>query len=283
MARLQYSPVVTDAAGRARVQLGSDHPGVTDVAYRTRRDELAALATAWRPGQPVPSPRYTDAEQEIWRTVSTALTDLHERYAAKDFLEGKQALHLSGDRIPQLAEITALLKPAAAFCYQPVAGLAPLQEFYGAFADGVFWSTQYLRHPSAPLYTPEPDLLHEVIGHANQLAHPTFAELYRLFGHAVKRASGDASLRCLSRVFWYTMEFGVVWDGSELRAFGAGILSSVGEVQSFRAADVRPADLDTMGRGIYDISHYQPVLYSWRSLPEMRDRLSEFLEHFDRG
>lgn len=278
----RYSPVRTTTAGRVTVDLPDDHPGVTDPAYRERRDELAGLAARWRPGEPVPEPAYLEEEHSVWAAVSDALAELHERYACSAYLTGKDTLQLPADRVPQLSEVGERLDPIAGFRYLPVAGLAPLRDFYGSFASGVFYSTQYLRHPSVPLYTPEPDVIHEVIGHANQIAAPGYGELYQMVGEAVGRAESEASLRFLSHVFWYTMEFGVVWEGKELKAFGAGILSSVGETASFQSdADVRPADFLAMGQGEYDITHFQPVLYSWSSPAALEDGLSSFFANFD--
>ena len=277
----RYSPVRTTTGGRVTVELAGDHPGVTDPVYRARRDELAGLAAHWSPGEPIPAPQYSPAEDEVWATVSASLEELHERHACSAFLSGKDAIGLPTDRVPQLAEVGDLLEPVAGFRYYPVAGLAPLRDFYGSFASGMFWSTQYLRHPSVPLYTPEPDVIHEVIGHANQLAAPGYADIYRLVGRAVERAGTEEALRFLSHVFWYTMEFGVVHEGVRLKAYGAGILSSVGETATFADADVRPADFLAMGEGGYDITHFQPVLYSWPSPAALEDGLSSFLASFD--
>ena len=277
----RYSPVRKGPGGKVTVELAGDHPGVTDPAYRARRDDLAALAASWVPGEPVPAPEYTEEEHAVWAEVSTALEDLHERHACTAFLEGKDALRLPSDRVPQLSEVTALLEPIAEFRYHPVAGLAPLRDFYGSFAGGVFWSTQYLRHPSVPLYTPEPDVIHEVIGHANQLAAPGYSELYRMVGAAVERTESEHALRFLSHVFWYTMEFGVLYEGSRLKAFGAGILSSVGETAAFSEADVRPVDLLAMGNGLYDITRFQPVIYAWESEGALVEGLGRFLESYD--
>lgn len=277
----RYSPVRTTTGGRVTVELAGDHPGVTDAAYRARRDDLAGLAARWSPGQEIPEPVYRDEENGVWATVWAALSELHERHACRAFLEGKSALDLPADRVPQLTEVSRRLAPRAGFRYLPVAGLAPLRDFYGSFAGGVFWSTQYLRHPSVPLYTPEPDVIHEVVGHANQLAGPGYADLYRLFGRAVERTRTDVALRFLSQVFWYTMEFGVVFEGRQLKALGAGILSSVGETAAFADAEVRPADFLEMGRAEYDITRYQPVLFSWPSPAAMEDGLAGLLETFD--
>jgi phenylalanine-4-hydroxylase len=277
----RYSPVRAGPGGKVTVELAGDHPGFTDAAYRARRDDLASLAARWTPADPIPTPEYTDAEHSVWRTVSAALVGLHEQFACSAYLEGKDFLRLPGDRVPQLTEVTEGLEPLSGFRYHPVAGLAPLRDFYRSFASEVFWSTQYLRHPSVPLYTPEPDVIHEVIGHANQLAAPGYADIYRLVGAAVERTQGEEALRFLSHVFWYSMEFGVVREGKELKAFGAGILSSVGETASFRDADVRPVDFLAMGRAEYDITRFQPVLYCWSSPSELEDSLTAFLSAYD--
>jgi phenylalanine-4-hydroxylase len=276
-----YSPVSRDAAGDVTVRLGADHPGVHDARYRARRNEIAARSLDWKLGDPVPRIEYSAAEHEVWRVCSEELAPLHRRFACRGFLEATGTLGLPADHVPQLSEITERLEPLTGFRYFPVAGLAPLRDFYGAFAGSAFFSTQYLRHPSMPLYTPEPDVVHEVVGHANQLAVPEFAAIYRLVGAAVDRTHGEEALRFLSHVFWFTMEFGVVVEDGELRAYGAGILSSIGETGAFREADIRPLDFEAMGRATYDITRYQPVLFAAHSMGELVDRVSEFLVGYD--
>jgi phenylalanine-4-hydroxylase len=275
-----YSPVST-LDGAVRVELSEDHPGFSDPAYRRRRDDLAALALDYRPGDPIPTPTYTDTEHEVWRIVSQELAVKHRQYANREFLEAVEALALPTDRIPQLFEVTEQLAPLSGWTYLPVAGLAPLRDFYGSFAEGVFHSTQYIRHHSVPLYTPEPDIVHEVLGHANQLAHPDFADLCRLVGQVVQRLESPEALRFLSKVFWFTFEFGVAWEAGELRTYGAGILSSYGELDNFRAAEVRPLDWAAMGTLDYDITRYQPVLFAAPSVPALVEELRRFLEAFD--
>jgi phenylalanine-4-hydroxylase len=279
--RNRYSPVLTTAEGQVRVELAEDHPGLCDPVYRRRRDELAALAARWQPGDPLPEPRYTVEEHEVWAQVMAALEPLHDKHACSAYLEGKAALDLPPDRVPQLSELSRALSPLCGFRYQPVAGLAPLRDFYGSFAAGTFWSTQYLRHPSVPLYTPEPDVIHELVGHANQLAAPGLAGLYRLFGLAVQRSTSEEALKFLSTVFWYTMEFGVVRERGAVRAIGAGILSSVAETATFGQATLLPADPWAMSETAYDITALQPVLYLWPSQAALEDGLQEFLDGFD--
>lgn len=262
-------------------QLSADHPGFTDAAYRSRRQALSEVAAAYRRGHRVPDAPYADEEHELWKTCSAELGRRHDEFACEEYLRGVDALGLADDHVPQLSEVTALLKPVTGFAYEPVPGLVSPWNFYGALADGWFMSTQYIRHHSVPYYTPEPDVIHEVIGHANQLASPRFADIYRRVGAAVKRVRSDQAVQFLSRVFWFTIEFGVVRERGELKAYGAGILSSFGELEAFRDADVRPFDVAAMGNQPYDITRYQPVLFAADSTDALVGELTDFLDHYD--
>ncbi|WP_024802369.1 phenylalanine 4-monooxygenase [Nocardia sp. BMG51109] len=271
-----YSPVTTGDDGDVTVHLSDEHPGANDPEYRTRRNAIAARALAYRPGEPAPRIDYTDEEQEVWRIVSAELARKHRTYAAREVLEGEQRLGLPSGHIPQLDEVSSKLLPLSGFRYVPAAGLVPLREFFGSFADRIFHSTQYIRHHSAPLYTPEPDAIHEIIGHANQLASPRFAAIYAEAGTAVARLETEAALKFLADVFWFSLEFGVVREGTEIRCYGAGLLSSFGEIEEFRHAELRPLNVVEMGTRTYDITHYQPVLYCAESVSEIEDMIGGF-------
>jgi phenylalanine-4-hydroxylase len=276
-----YSPVTKAEDGSVTVHLSDDHPGKTDPVYQRRRNEIASAALAWCRGEPIPQIDYTDDEHEVWRTVQRELAPKHARYACTPFLEAKAALELPTDYIPQLNEVTDRLAPLTGFHYVPAAGIVPVKEFYGCLADREFHSTQYIRHPSAPLYTPEPDLIHEVIGHGNLLADPEFAELNRLAGEAARRAHTDEGVQYVADVFWFTIEFGVVYEHDELRAYGAGILSSYGEIEEFRQMEIRPLDFHQMGTIEYDITKYQPVLFAAESMGHLVDAVGQFFSDFD--
>jgi phenylalanine-4-hydroxylase len=272
-----YSPVTAGEDGKVTVHLADDHPGAADPDYQARRNEIAALALAWQPGEPAPDVRYSDEEQEVWRTVCREIAPKHEQLAIREFIEAKEALDLPVEGVPSLDLVSERLRPLTGFGYVPAAGLVPLREFYGSLSERVFHSTQYVRHPASPLYTPEPDIIHEVVGHGHLLATPTFSELHRLTGEATNRLTDDENLRFLSRVFWFSVEFGVVVEDGELKAYGAGILSSYGEIDEFREMEHRPLDLVEMGTADYDITHYQPVLYRAESLDEVREIVGGFL------
>jgi phenylalanine-4-hydroxylase len=276
-----YAPVTRSDSGDVTVHLGTDHPGASDPEYRVRRNAIAALALDWRAGEPPPTVSYTDAEHEVWRIVCGELHDLHQRLACELYLEGKQILGLPEDRIPQLVEVNELLTPLTGFRYVPAAGLVGLLEFYGSLADGIFHSTQYVRHHSVPLYTPEPDVLHEVFGHGNCLAHDRFAALYRIAGEAARRVQSTEALEFISKVFWFSLEFGVVRERGEIRTYGAGLLSSYGEIQQIAQADLRPLEIARMGVQTYDITHYQPILFCADGFNEVEDVVGGFFATVD--
>jgi phenylalanine-4-hydroxylase len=274
-----YSPVTAGDDGSVTVHLAHDHPGANDPVYRARRNEIAAAALAWTPGEPTPHIDYTESEQEVWRTVCRELWPKYERYAFAEFREALEKLQLPREYVPELDEVSEKLEPISGFRYLPAAGLVPLREFYGSLEHRRFYSTQYVRHPDVPLYTPEPDIIHEVIGHGHLLATPTFSELHRLAGEATNRLQDDENVSFLSKVFWFSVEFGVVMEDGELRAYGAGILSSYGEIEEFRGMELRPLDLIEMGTADYDITQYQPVLYRAESMDEVREVVGGFFKY----
>ncbi len=273
-----YSPVTTRDGGQVTVHLHDGHPGADDPEYRRRRNAIAAAALAWRPGAPAPRIDYGEGEEAVWRTVCRELAPLHDRLAVGEFRDAVGRVALPVNRIPGLDDVSARLAARGGWRYVPAAGLVDLRTFYGALAGRRFHSTQYVRHGAMALYTPEPDIVHEVIGHGHLLATPTFGELHRRAGVAARRLAREDSLRFLSRVFWFTLEFGVVVEDGDLRAYGAGILSSYGELGEFRAMQLRPLDVREMGTAEYDITRYQPVLYRAESVAEIEAVIGGFFD-----
>src|SRR5262249_11715992 len=186
---------------------------------------------------------------------------LHRRYACPEFLECFPELRFQRDRISQLTEMNERMRGLSGFRMVPVAGLVTPRLFMAHLADDLFLATQYVRHHSAPLYTPEPDVIHELIGHASLLAHPVFAEMNRLFGEATLRAD-EPTTEKLIRLYWYTLEFGVVQEGDALKVVGAGLLSSFGELGGFeKRAQLRPLDLEEIAVTPFNPTQYQGTLF----------------------
>lgn len=262
------------------VQLDPDHPGFRDREYRARRNQIAQLATNYRPGDQIPDAPYTADEDRVWQTIWQRLRPTHQEHACQEYLDALTRLNFSDDRIPQLREVNEKVHAISGFRLEPVAGLVQPRVFLENLADGVFLCTQYIRHHSTPMYTPEPDVVHEIVGHGVTLACPQLAELNRMFGQAVKRTESAEALERLSRVYWFTVEFGVLKEDSELKAYGTGLLSSAGEMQEMHEAELRVLDPGAASIEKYDPTRFQPVLFCADSFDQMHETVSQFLREW---
>lgn len=252
----------------------------TDAApasYWTRREEIASLAAGL--DAPAAIIDYGEHEHAVWATVAATMGPMWERHASASVIAARERLDLPTDRVPQLVEVDAWLRALTGFGFRAVAGILESDTFFDALAHRVFPSTQYLRWEGSPLYTPEPDVIHEVMGHGNCLACPEIAELHRLAGAVDARIHDERARQLIAAVFWFTVEFGVVREGGTTKAYGTGLLSSPGELEWFgEHAEIRPIDIVDMGTLAYDIHHYQPVLFEGQSLQHIVDVVGGFYE-----
>ena len=274
---IETTPVLQDHVEVRLIHLDPDHPGFRDREYRARRNAIAEIATTYRSGDPIPDAPYTELEHGVWQTIWKALGPAHQEHACDEYLKCLERLDFDSDRIPQLREVSEKVEAISGFRLEPVAGLVEPRVFLESLANGVFLSTQYIRHHSTPLYTPEPDVAHEIIGHAVTLASPRLAEINRLFGEAVRRTTDAAELDRLSRVYWFTIEFGVLRENGRVKAYGTGLLSSAGELEEMHNAELVPLDLEAAASHVYDPTHYQAILFCAESFDQVDQMLREFL------
>jgi phenylalanine-4-hydroxylase len=260
----------------ALVVLDRDHPGFRDLEYRRRRDAIARLALDHRIGEAVPEVAYTEEEHEVWRVVQDHLAPLHARYACRAYRDAAAKLSLDRERVPQLAALNQELRSKTddgheSFSMLPVAGLVTPKLFMDHLDDRIFLSTQYMRHHSRPLYTPEPDVIHELVGHAPTFLDPGFVRLSRAFGRGSRQAEGQR-VDHLIRLYWYTLEFGLVMEDGELRVAGAGLLSSFGELERFEAqARIVPFEIERIIEAPFDPTGYQDTLFLAPSFASLVD------------
>ncbi len=266
------------AERNAIVQLDPDHPGFRDPEYRARRNQIAQIALTFQPGHEIPDAPYSEAENRVWQTIWHALQPAHQKYACAEYLSAVKKLSFVPDRIPQLREVNERVQRISGFRLEPVAGLVEPRVFLESLADGVFLCTQYIRHHSTPFYTPEPDVVHEILGHGVTLASEPLAQLNRLFGAAVRRTRSSAALDRLARIYWFTIEFGVLIEDGELKAYGTGLLSSAGELEAMSRAELRPLDVEEAAETEYDPTHFQPVLFCADSFASLDSQLTAFLK-----
>ena len=260
------------------VQLDPDHPGFRDAAYRKRRNDIARVAAEYKEGDPIPAVEYTPEEHEVWRTVWRQLAPVHQKNACKEYLAASANLSLSRDRIPQLGEVSERIKKLSGFQMLPVGGLVEARDFIGNLSRNIFLSTQYIRHHSVPLYTPEPDIVHELVGHAASLTVPAYVELNRAFGRAAMRVD-DETLKAVVNVYWFTIEFGLAMEDGRPKAYGAGLVSSFGELDTFeKNAEIKPFVIENIGATTYDPTQYQKVLFVAPSFDRMVNDLMTWLD-----
>ncbi|AJC60568.1 hypothetical protein [Streptomyces sp. 769] len=222
---------------------------------------------------------YSAEEDLLWGTMVSKLNAMHPRVASSRYLQAKNRLPLPADRAPRIDDLGQRLNNSTGFRLLPVDGLTPVADFYGRFAADIFSTALYLRCPSRPHYSPEPDMLHELVGHVVMLSDPLFADLYRLFGEATNNAACAQDLQAISQVFWFTMETGLVQEEGQAKAYGAALLSSTGELDKLGTFPVEKFSIQEMIESDYDISTYQGKLFIAQSVEEMASEVRSFLTH----
>lgn len=251
------------------VELEADHPGFNDPEYRRRRNEIAASARTHEIGERPPRIEYTSTEDRTWQSVLSQLLGLYPTHACAEYLRIFDDIGFSQDQVPQLAELDDYLRQKTGFRIQPVSGLVNGRDFLASLAQRVFPSTAYIRHHSRPEYTPEPDICHELLGHLPMLAIPEYADLMQTIGEG-SLAGSDAEIEQFARLYWYTIEFGVVRQEGAIKAYGAGLLSSPGELAFAigRQPEIRRFDPQEARKIEYPITSYQPLIWEVFSIRE---------------
>ena len=274
-------PAFTDMPFEDIEELHLDHPGASDQEYRTRRDYIASLSKKFRETGVITDVEYNEQEQGIWRHVAARLEELHQKHASPFYLKAKRDLGISNDRIPQLSEMNRKLKESTNFRLAPIEGLVDTRAFLSWLSWRTMLSTQYIRHHSRPEYTPEPDIVHEAIGHIPMFTNTNFADYSQFIGHGARIAT-DEQIEELGRLYWFTVEFGLVEHEGDIKAYGAGLLSSFGELAHAFSDKVerRPFDLEQVINTPYDYSDMQPILYVIPSYAELKEVTREYISRF---
>ncbi|XP_075966359.1 tryptophan 5-hydroxylase 1-like [Anarhichas minor] len=262
-------------------ELDADHPGFKDNIYRKRRKYFADLAMSYKFGDPILRIDFTTEEVRTWGVVFRELNKLYPSHACKEHLKNLPLLtkhcNYSEDNIPQLEDVSHFLKEHSGFIIRPVAGYLSPRDFLAGLAFRVFHCTQYVRHSSEPLYTPEPDTCHELLGHVPLLAEPSFAQFSQEIGLASLGASDDA-VQKLATCYFFTVEFGLCKQDGRLRAYGAGLLSSISELKHALSdkAHILPFDPVVTCNQECMITTFQDVYFVSESFEDAKNKMREF-------
>jgi len=266
------------------LELEPGHPGLGDEAYISRRKELFALCRKHRLEQlGPPLIEYTPEETRIWREVSPKLDELHQKHASQLYLQAKRELAITRDEIPQLRLLSERVQRETNMHLVPAEGPLPYRLFYTYIGERGFPVTQFIRHGSHPEFTPEPDMIHDCLGHVPPLLNRDYAELLVLIGKAVSTTTRGEQVLALKRFSWFSIEFGLIEEAGEVKVFGAGILSSTGEIPySLFSPEVtrQPFVTDVVINTDYDPSRMQDKLFVAPSLPFLRRELEGLVRRF---
>lgn len=216
---------------------------------------------------------YSAAEDKVWNTLYLRQEALLAGRASEDFINGLKALDLSPDHIPQLPDISQKLREATGWEVAPVAALISARDFFELLANKKFPAATFIRDQSSLNYVQEPDIFHELFGHCPMLTNQVYADFVHAYAKRVLTFD-EADWPLLQRFFWFTVEFGLIQDASGLRAYGGGILSSIGETPySVESSEAMRVLFDPVAvfRMPYRIDALQPVYFVIDSYQKLYD------------
>jgi phenylalanine-4-hydroxylase len=219
---------------------------------------------------------YTDEQHNVWAELLGRMLPELERHAAREYLDGFEIIGLQRDHLPNLASISARLSPRTGWTSTPVSGFLPAPVFFEMLASRLFPTTIWLRKRNSLEYTPEPDIFHDVFGHVPMHAHPVFADFLAHYGWVCSRVENADVLEKLGRLFWYTVEFGLIRERNGIKIYGSGLISSHGEcrnvmeghcaVHDFSLREVlnTPVKVDELHKLLFAVSSFDQIFEAMR-------------------
>lgn len=221
--------------------------------------------------------RYTSENHAAWgRLFDKRMRELQSS-GSELFLQGAASIGLNRDTVPDLAEINRRLALLTGWEAVPVSGFIPAGDFFGCLAERKFPTTITIRPLDRLDYIPEPDIFHDVFGHVPLHADPVFADFLQRFGQVAIRAHTAEQTAWMARLFWFTVEFGLIQEGQHVKVYGSGLISSAADAANALSDDCdrRPFDLDEVIHQPFEIDHLQNTLFVANSFDQLFDAVSE--------
>ena len=225
---------------------------------------------------------YTEENQETWRTLYDRQMEYLADNASNVYLSGARNIKLVRDHIPYLSgpkSVNTFLMPLTGWQSKAVPGYLPAKAFFACLARREFPTTIVIRPKESIDYLPEPDIFHDIFGHVPLHADPTFADFLQTYGKAALTTDDPHHTERLARLFWFTVEFGLIREGGRNRLYGSGLISSPGESKhalTSKDVDRRPFDLEAVCNTSFEIDHFQPILYVLDSFEQLRDAMDTY-------
>ena len=220
---------------------------------------------------------YTAEQHAVWaELVGRVLPEL-EKHAARAYLDGFQIIGLQTDRLPRLASISARLEPRTGWNSTPVSGFLPAPAFFEMLAARRFPTTTWLRSRDSLEYTPEPDIFHDVFGHVPMHANKVFADFLQHYGRVCASIEDERVLERLGRLFWYTVEFGIIRQDGAVKVYGSGLISSHGECRNVMAGNCAIHDftLDEVLATKVKVDELHKLLFAVSSFEQVYEAMHE--------
>jgi phenylalanine-4-hydroxylase len=220
---------------------------------------------------------YTAEQHGVWaELVERAFPELEE-HAAREYLDGFSIIGLERDRLPNLEAISARLEPRTGWNATPVSGFLPAPAFFEMLSGRRFPTTTWLRGRESLEYTPEPDIFHDVFGHVPMHAHGVFADFLAYYGRVCASTADAAVLEKLGRIFWYTVEFGLIRQRDEIKVYGSGLISSHGECRNVMEGHcaIRDFTLDEVVNTPVKVNELHKVLFAVSSFDQIYEAMHE--------
>lgn len=225
---------------------------------------------------------YTPEQHAVWTELVRRRMPQLAEHACAEYVEGFRKLGFREDTIPDLAEVNRRLGPLTGWNATPVSGFLPPDAFFEMLAARKFPTTTWLRGRDSLEYTPEPDIFHDVFGHVPMHAHPVFADFLARYGRICAALKDKDKLERMGRLFWFTVEFGVIRQGGEIKLYGSGLISSHGEsmyvtegAKSGHGPEIREFNLEQVLNQEFLVSEMQKVLYAVESFEQIYEAARE--------